>query len=177
MSVVVELKNLHKRFGSVEVLRGVSLSVRRGEVVAIIGRSGSGKSTALRCIDALETIDQGEIHVCGHAVHDEALDLAQLRRDVGMGDGNVHFNPLRPADQDAKAYLEQHYKLVSRTVDDLVYGLNGSISAEHGIGVAKRDDLFEYKSQVDIELMWQVKKAIDPKNLLNPKKLLPVIGG
>jgi len=84
MSVVVELRGLHKRFGAVEVLKGVSLSVRRGEVVAIIGRSGSGKSTALRCIDALETIDSGEIEVCGHRVHDSALDRAQLRRDVGI---------------------------------------------------------------------------------------------
>lgn len=84
MSVVVELKNVHKRFGPVQVLRGVSLSVVRGEVVAIIGRSGSGKSTALRCIDALETIDEGEIHVCGHAVHDARLDRPQLRRDVGI---------------------------------------------------------------------------------------------
>lgn len=84
MSVVVELKSLHKCFGSVQVLRGVSLSVQRGEVVAIIGRSGSGKSTALRCIDALETIDSGELYVCGHAVHSEALDRAQLRQDVGI---------------------------------------------------------------------------------------------
>lgn len=90
-----------------------------------------------------------------------------------MGDGNVHFNPLRPVHQEAKAYLSEHYKLVSRAVDDLVHGLKGSISAEHGIGVAKRDDLVDYKSSVEIELMWQLKQAIDPKNLLNPQKLLP----
>ena len=84
MSVVVELKGVHKRFGPVEVLRGVSLQVRRGEVTAIIGRSGSGKSTALRCIDALETIQSGEIHVCGHALHAPGLDRARLRRDVGI---------------------------------------------------------------------------------------------
>jgi FAD/FMN-containing dehydrogenase len=58
-------------------------------------------------------------------------------------------------------------------VDDLVYSLSGSISAEHGIGVAKRDDLTLYKSNVELELMWQLKRALDPKNLLNPKKLLP----
>jgi FAD/FMN-containing dehydrogenase len=51
--------------------------------------------------------------------------------------------------------------------------LSGSISAEHGIGVAKRDDLNIYKTSVELELMWQVKRALDPKNLLNPKKLLP----
>jgi FAD/FMN-containing dehydrogenase len=94
-----------------------------------------------------------------------------------MGDGNVHFNPLRPADQDAKSYLNDHYKFVSKAVDDLVHSLNGSISAEHGIGVAKRDDLTQYKTSVELELMWQVKRALDPKNLLNPKKLLPVLIG
>ena len=56
----------------------------KGQVVAIIGRSGSGKSTALRCIDRLETIDGGRIDVCGHAVHDPALDVRALRRDVGI---------------------------------------------------------------------------------------------
>jgi FAD/FMN-containing dehydrogenase len=90
-----------------------------------------------------------------------------------MGDGNVHFNPLRPAHQDSKSYLNDHYKSVSKVVDDLVHSLCGSISAEHGIGVAKRDDLNIYKTNVELELMWQVKRALDPKNLLNPKKLLP----
>ena len=90
-----------------------------------------------------------------------------------MGDGNVHFNPLRPAQQDAKEYLMAHYESISNTVDGLVHSLNGSISAEHGIGVAKRDDLLKYKSSVELGLMWQVKKALDPQNLLNPGKLLP----
>lgn len=84
MSVIVELKNVHKRFGTIEVLRGVSMSVKRGEVVAIVGPSGSGKSTALRCINALETIQQGTIHVCGHEVHSPQLDRRQLRQDVGI---------------------------------------------------------------------------------------------
>jgi polar amino acid transport system ATP-binding protein len=84
MSVIVELKNVHKRFGRDEVLRGISMSVRRGEVLAIIGPSGSGKSTALRCIDALESIHQGEIHVCGHQVHSAQLNRRQLRQDVGI---------------------------------------------------------------------------------------------
>jgi FAD/FMN-containing dehydrogenase len=92
-----------------------------------------------------------------------------------MGDGNVHFNPLRPVDQDAKTYLNAYYKLVSHGIDDLIVELGGSISAEHGIGVAKRDDLNQSKSAVEIELMWQIKNTLDPKNLLNPKKLLPTM--
>jgi polar amino acid transport system ATP-binding protein len=84
MSVVVRLQDVHKRFGTVEVLRGVSFGIEQGEVVAIIGRSGSGKSTALRCINRLEAIQSGTIEVCGHAVHAPDLDLRALRTDVGI---------------------------------------------------------------------------------------------
>ncbi|MBS7539116.1 amino acid ABC transporter ATP-binding protein [Ancylobacter lacus] len=84
MSAVVRLHNVHKSFGSHKVLEGVSFEVGRGEVAAVIGQSGSGKSTALRCINALETIEHGSIDVCGHAVHDPKLDRRSLRRDVGI---------------------------------------------------------------------------------------------
>ena len=85
MQPAVELDQVHKRFGGTHVLRGVSFSVNRGEVAAIIGKSGSGKSTALRCMDRLETTDGGTIHVCGHALHDSGkLDLRALRKDVGI---------------------------------------------------------------------------------------------
>jgi len=84
MSSIVNLEAVHKSFGSLAVLKGVSFQVNKGEVVAIIGRSGSGKSTALRCINRLEAIDSGRIEVCGHRVDDPALDLRSLRRDVGI---------------------------------------------------------------------------------------------
>jgi polar amino acid transport system ATP-binding protein len=80
----VNLEAVHKSFGSLAVLKGVSFQVNKGQVVAIIGRSGSGKSTALRCINRLEAIDSGRIDVCGHRVDDPALDLRSLRRDVGI---------------------------------------------------------------------------------------------
>ena len=84
MSAVVKLANVHKSFGTVQVLNGVSFEVGRGEVVAIIGQSGSGKSTALRCINALETIEAGSIEVCGHEIHSPALDKRALRLAVGI---------------------------------------------------------------------------------------------
>src|SRR5690606_34672296 len=84
MSSIVELHDVRKRFGALEVLKGVTFSVGRGEVVALIGQSGSGKSTALRCMDRLETIEGGEMTVCGHAMHGPNVDLAALRRDVGI---------------------------------------------------------------------------------------------
>ena len=84
MSAIARLENVHKHFGSNHVLRGVSFEVRKGEVVAIIGQSGSGKSTALRCLDRLETVESGRIEVCGHDLVSPGLDLRQLRRDVGI---------------------------------------------------------------------------------------------
>ena len=62
----VLVEDVHKSFGALKVLQGISLSVEKGQVVALIGRSGSGKSTALRCINGLEKIDSGNIRVAGH---------------------------------------------------------------------------------------------------------------
>ena len=84
MSPIVSFQNVHKRFGETPVLNGVNFDVAKGQVVALIGKSGSGKSTALRCIDRLESIDQGEIVVCGHRVSDQGTDLRRLRQDVGI---------------------------------------------------------------------------------------------
>jgi polar amino acid transport system ATP-binding protein len=84
MSPIVSFRDVHKSFGTVPVLKGVTFEIAKGEVVALIGRSGSGKSTALRCIDHLETISQGEIIVCGHRVSDPGIELRKLRQDVGI---------------------------------------------------------------------------------------------
>jgi polar amino acid transport system ATP-binding protein len=81
---IVTIRDVHKSFGKVEVLKGVSMNVRKGEVVCIIGPSGSGKSTLLRCINALVPINSGSIKVAGREVHDPKLDKLALRRNVGM---------------------------------------------------------------------------------------------
>ena len=81
---IVVLRDVYKSFGDNEVLKGVSFSVKPGEVTVLIGKSGSGKSTALRCIDRLEKVDQGYIEVCGHVLTDPALKLRELRLDVGI---------------------------------------------------------------------------------------------
>jgi polar amino acid transport system ATP-binding protein len=80
----VVLRDVHKSFGANKVLSGVDLQAQRGQVTAIIGRSGSGKSTALRCIDRLEKVDSGEITVCGRRVDDPHVDLKALRLEVGI---------------------------------------------------------------------------------------------
>ncbi|MFT3816681.1 MAG: FAD-binding oxidoreductase [Rubrivivax sp.] len=92
-----------------------------------------------------------------------------------MGDGNVHFNPLRPADVDADAFMAAHGAAIARAVDDIADASGGSISAEHGIGIAKRDELLHYKSRPELEIMWSIKRALDPANILNPGKVLPDI--
>ncbi|MBZ9603251.1 amino acid ABC transporter ATP-binding protein [Phyllobacterium chamaecytisi] len=84
MSPIVKLKDVRKSFGNLEILKGVSFEVNRGEVAAIIGQSGSGKSTALRCMDRLETIQGGSMVICGHRLEDAKIDLKALRRDVGI---------------------------------------------------------------------------------------------
>ncbi|MCP5072875.1 MAG: amino acid ABC transporter ATP-binding protein [Rhodobacteraceae bacterium] len=81
---MVSIKNVHKSFGSLEVLKGVSLDVMKGEVICIIGPSGSGKSTLIRCINALNDIQDGSITVEGQEVHDPNLDQLELRKKVGM---------------------------------------------------------------------------------------------
>ena len=81
---IVAITDVHKSFGKVDVLKGVSMDVRKGEVVCIIGPSGSGKSTLLRCVNALVPIDRGSIRVEGQEVHDPAVDKLELRKKVGM---------------------------------------------------------------------------------------------
>ena len=81
---LVELRNVSKSYGPLKVLDQVSLSVNKGEVIAVIGRSGSGKSTMLRCINGLEPIQGGEIIVDGQKVNDKNTDLRKLRQGVGI---------------------------------------------------------------------------------------------
>lgn len=81
---MIEVENVRKSFGALEVLKGVSLSVPKGEVVSVIGGSGSGKSTLLTCINGLEPIQGGRILIDGTEVHAKATDLNRLRRKVGI---------------------------------------------------------------------------------------------
>jgi polar amino acid transport system ATP-binding protein len=81
---LIRIEHVTKRFGELTVLDDVSLSVNPGDIVAVIGRSGSGKSTMLRCINALEPIQGGRITVGDTVVNDPATDLRKLRQQVGI---------------------------------------------------------------------------------------------
>ena len=81
---LVELRSVRKSFGDNVVLDGIDLSVGRGEVIVIAGPSGSGKSTMLRCINGLETVDEGEVRFDGRSVSGAGKALAKLRSEIGM---------------------------------------------------------------------------------------------
>ena len=81
---VLKIEQLEKRFGSLEVLKGIDLEIHKGEVVCIIGASGSGKSTLLRCINLLEEADAGHIWFDGQDLMDLSVDLNALRQKIGM---------------------------------------------------------------------------------------------
>jgi polar amino acid transport system ATP-binding protein len=81
---MIEIDKVHKSFGDLEVVKGVSLTVNKGEVVSIIGGSGSGKSTLLMCINGLEPIQRGNIRVDGTEVHAKSTDLNRLRQRIGI---------------------------------------------------------------------------------------------
>jgi FAD/FMN-containing dehydrogenase len=108
-----------------------------------------------RCDAALESAFPGLRIVCfGH-----------------LGDGNLHYNQSKPVAQDNAAFIAQS-DAVNRIVHDLVADLGGSISAEHGLGQLKRNEILRYKSDVEIDMMRAVKKALDPAGLMNPGKVL-----
>ncbi len=88
-----------------------------------------------------------------------------------MGDGNLHYNISQPVGADKQAFLDR-WEEVTKRVHDIVRAYNGSISAEHGIGVLKRQELSETKSPVALELMRRIKKSFDPAGIMNPGKLI-----
>ncbi len=89
------------------------------------------------------------------------------------GDGNIHFNLTQPVGADTSAYLAQ-WEIFNRIVHDIALDLGGSISAEHGIGRFKREEMRRIKSPAELDMMRAVKSALDPLNLMNPGALFPV---
>ncbi|MDE2266582.1 MAG: FAD-binding oxidoreductase [Alphaproteobacteria bacterium] len=89
-----------------------------------------------------------------------------------LGDGNIHFNIQSAKNADMASFLAR-WDEIARIVHDVVRDFGGSFSAEHGIGVMKRADLARYKSPVELDLMRVLKRTFDPKNILNPGKLVP----
>ena len=115
--MIIEMKNVHKSFGKLEVLRGIDLSVPKGEVVCIIGASGSGKSTLLRVVNNLETIQSGEVFVAGVPVHD-AKHAHDVHQHVGMVFQQFNLFPHLTALRNVTLALRKVKKLSTKDADD-----------------------------------------------------------
>jgi FAD/FMN-containing dehydrogenase len=89
-----------------------------------------------------------------------------------LGDGNLHYNVQAPKDGDAKEFLRAQEERVNTLVYQAVKRFGGSISAEHGVGSLKADTLPDYKDPVALALMQQIKRALDPQGLLNPRRVI-----
>lgn len=90
---MIKIENLHKSFGKLEVLKGISTSIKEGEVVAIIGPSGSGKSTLLRCLNLLEQPTSGHIWIENQEITNPKTDILKVRENVGMVFQHFHLFP------------------------------------------------------------------------------------
>ncbi|QIB08027.1 amino acid ABC transporter ATP-binding protein [Pseudomonas sp. FP2300] len=94
---MIEIKGIHKRYGNVPVLEGIDLQVKSGEVVCLIGPSGSGKSTLLRCINGLESYDQGDVLISNERVDRNARSIHDIRSRVAMVFQRFNLFPHRTA--------------------------------------------------------------------------------
>ncbi len=174
---IVSIHEVHKSFGTVEVLKGVSLDVEKGEVVCIIGPSGSGKSTLLRCINALVMVDRGEIRVADYQVHLMRKDkeLLQLRREVAMvfqqynlfphktALENVMMAPVHVLKEDKREVEERARKLLKKV---RLEGKEGSYPGELSGGQQQRVAIARgLAMRPEIMLFDEVTAALDPETV------------
>jgi FAD/FMN-containing dehydrogenase len=105
-----------------------------------------------------------------NAAMEEICPGARIVAFGHMGDGNFHYTVMQPEGSDPARFPGER---LTRAVNEIADGLNGSISAEHGIGVARTDDLARFKDPDSLALMRAVKHAIDPNRIMNPRALIP----
>ena len=172
---MVSLKDVHKSFGDLKVLNGVSLDVMKGDVICIIGPSGSGKSTLIRCVNALNDIQQGSILVEGQEVNDPKLDKLELRKKVGMvfqqynlfphktALQNVMMAPVRVLKQD-KAKAEETARALIKKVR--LEGKENAYPGELSGGQQQRVAIARSLAmQPDVILFDEVTAALDPETV------------
>ncbi|MBI3446932.1 MAG: hydroxyacid dehydrogenase, partial [Magnetospirillum sp.] len=155
---------------------------------AVIAESGDQRRALWRIREAIPEAQKKE---GGSIKHDVSVSTSlvpeMIRRCTGaveaalpgirvvpfghLGDGNTHFNLTQPVDADKQAFLARWAEM-NRIVHDIVVEMEGSISAEHGIGRLKIEELAHYKPALDLELMRRLKAAIDPQGVMNPGKIL-----
>lgn len=118
---MIEIKNVHKSYGNLSILKGVDMSVEKGEVVSIIGPSGSGKSTLLQCINGLESISDGNICVDGIDVFSRATDLNALRANVGIVFQQYNVFPHLSVLDNAALALKVVRKMKRQSAEEVAY--------------------------------------------------------
>ena len=172
---MVSIKDVHKSFGALEVLKGVSLDVMKGECICIIGPSGSGKSTLIRCVNALNDIQKGSITVEGIEVNDPKLDKLELRKKVGMvfqqynlfphktALMNVMMAPIHVLKQD-KEEVEKRARVLIRKVR--LEGKEDSYPGELSGGQQQRVAIARSLAMnPDVMLFDEVTAALDPETV------------
>jgi polar amino acid transport system ATP-binding protein len=159
---MVHFQNVRKNFGAIEVLKGVDLEVSAGQVVALVGRSGSGKSTALRCVNGLEKIDGGELNVCGRDLRSKDLNLRELRHDVGIVFQSYNLFP--------HLTVEQNVTLAPRKVRRMGAAEARELAAEVLAQVGLSDKINAYPEQLSGGQQQRV--AIARSLAMKPKLIL-----
>lgn len=144
-----------------------------------------------QCWKIRESISEAQAHHGKNIKHDISLPISNVASFVDecnraldnfapgcqfvtfghLGDSNLHYNVSAPTGMQTEVFLELQAP-INRIVHDLVHQFKGSISAEHGIGELKKEELRRYKSEVELNLMRQIKQALDPLNIMNPGKIL-----
>ncbi len=172
---MVSIKDVHKSFGKLEVLMGVSFDVMKSEVVCVIGPSGSGKSTLIRCINALNDIQKGSITVEGIEVNDPHLDKLELRKKVGMvfqqynlfphktAIENVMMAPITVLKQDKQEVEERARSLIKKV---RLEGKENSYPGELSGGQQQRVAIARSLAMTpDVMLFDEVTAALDPETV------------
>jgi polar amino acid transport system ATP-binding protein len=172
---MVAIKDVHKSFGDLEVLKGVSMDVMKGECICIIGPSGSGKSTLIRCVNALNDIQKGSILVEGLEVNDPNLDKLELRKKVGMvfqqynlfphktAIENIMMAPITVLKQDKDEVAERAAMLIKKVrLEGKEQSYPGELSGGQQQRVAIARSL---AMNPDVMLFDEVTSALDPETV------------
>lgn len=143
---MIEVKNLHKKFGGLTVLNGIDEHISQGEVVVIIGPSGSGKSTFLRCLNLLEDVTEGEIYVDNELINTPKVNINVVRQKMGMVFQQFNLFPhmdimknmtLAPMKlQKKKSCSAKRFLDLKRTGNATAESTRGSVTKESSVTVA-----------------------------------------
>ncbi|MDH3638780.1 MAG: FAD-binding oxidoreductase [Gammaproteobacteria bacterium] len=136
-----------------------------------IPEAQAAEATTLRHDVSVPVSRVPEFIVEGTRMVEERLPGLRVLAFGHIGDGNIHFNLLQPLSMSREAFINET-KPLNRLVHDYVMSLDGSFSAEHGIGVVKREDMNRYRPDIEIHMMRQIKAALDPHGIMNPGKIL-----